>query len=162
MHTNPHPSTPSFFFFKSGSQWQLKNSFTTPKGFYNGKQKYYSYFSPLVLAYGQDHEYLIQVLKLQRAYCIITTGTESIMVTYLINHVKREGNYAEVVDDHRLLEVKRFTVLHQARSERCDKVDVGKDDHGLRERGGHKEPVLNSWVYREIQNKTLQFAKFVD
>lgn len=83
------------------------------------------------------------------------------MVTNLIDHVQGEHDYAKVVDDHRLLEVERFAVLHQTRSECRDKVDVGKDDHGLRERGGHERPVLNSRVYKEIRgSETDQFPKF--
>lgn len=105
-------------------------------------KNYHNYSSSQVPAWVNK---LLQ--QLRRTCCV--TGymqRESITVTNLINHVQGECDNAKVVDDHRLLEVERLAVLHQTRSECSDKVDVGKDDHGLRDRGGHERPVLNSWV----------------
>lgn len=84
---------------------------------------------------------------IERITCMMQQRQSS-QITNLINHIEGKRHNAEVIHDHDALEVKGLAVLHQPRTQRCHEVDVGSDDDGLGERGGHKKPVPSPWIYK--------------
>lgn len=66
---------------------------------------------------------------------------------HLIAHVEWESHHTEVVDNENSFEIKGFAVLHYARSQRRDKVNVRCNDDRLRERRRHKQPLLRPRVW---------------
>lgn len=85
-------------------------------------------------------------VKFARRLCSNRNKKKDNAMTHFIAHVERENHHAEVVDYENSLEVEGFAVLHYPRPQRCDKVNVRRDDDRLGERGRHKEPVLRPRV----------------